>query len=218
MRSRAKFLGSLAILLIGTLTLMAGCGPRTGVQRAERTTTSMEEVENQIQEMVTQIDATNASLQELMSPQEVGLREAFDQYTRNVSQMERLGQRWTDQTGEMKARGQQYFTEWEQQGRTYTNPQVRELSEQRRNELRRTFNQISESYIGVRGALETYLADLRDIRTYLSNDLTPQGVQNITPVAQRTIQDGERFKQEVQPAREAINRARTQMAPGGMQQ
>ncbi len=208
----------LVLLLIAAMAFLSGCSRATGVKRAERTTTSMDEVEKQIRQTTEQINVTSASLRELTASNQPDLKAKFQEYSKNVEQMQSVGQGAIRQIEQMQMRGQEYFREWAQEGKTYANPQIRQLSAERRAELTQTFAQISQAYTGVRGSLRTYMDNLQDIRTYLSNDLTPAGVQNVSPVAQKTLQQGEQVQQSFQPVLEAINRARMQMAGGGMQQ
>ena len=104
--------------------------------------------------------------------------------------------------------------EWDQQDNKYTNPQIQSLSEQRRTELRETYSQISASSVGVKGALDMYVADIKEIEKYLAYDLTPKGIEAIAPVAQRTKQDGEKLKEVIRPVQAAIQRTKIEMAPG----
>jgi hypothetical protein len=151
-----------------------------------------------------------------MNPGQTDIQNAFKAYTRNVEKMETIGKQLEDHSQKMTARGNNYFAEWEKQGATYTNPQIRELSEQRRLELRETYMKVPQASVGVRGTMNAYLADIRDIQKYLSNDLTPQGVQAIKPIAERAVKDGENLRESVRPVLAAIERARTELAQGGM--
>lgn len=193
---------------------MTGCAT-TGVERATKTTNTMQTVESEYRQVGLQVDATNASLQELVSPNQTDIKKAFEKYQTNVTRMEKLGKKLDKDSADMRAQGQKYFAEWENQDTGYTNPQIRQLSDERRLELREVFAQIPEASVGVKGALHAYIANVGEIRNYLSNDLTPKGVDAITPVARKAVQDGEDLKASVQPVLAAIDRARSAMAQGG---
>jgi hypothetical protein len=204
-------LGGALILLVGLA--MSGCAT-TGTERASRTTNTMQTVENDYRQVALQVNETNASLQELISPEQTNLKRALDRYNNNVSRMDRLGNRLDRDSADMMAKGEDYFGEWAKQGSTYTDPQIQQLSEERRRQLREAFAQIPEASTGVRDSLHVYLQDLREIRAYLSNDLTPSGVTGVTPVARRAVQEGEDVKTSVRPVLAAIDHARTEMAQG----
>ena len=100
------------------------------------------------------------------------------------------------------------------QGNTYTNPRIQALSEQRRADLTAVFANIAESSVGVKGALKAYMSDLRQIRTYLSTDLTPKGIESITPTVQQAIVDGDNLKEAIKPVLSSMDDARGELAQG----
>lgn len=201
-------------LLLGVLLLVSGCAT-TGSGRAEKTTAKMEVVENEIKQAVVQVDATGASLEKLITPGLSDTKAAFTTYADNVVKMERLGGKLIKHTDEMSIRGKDYFAEWEKQGTTYSNPQIRELSEQRRSDLNTEYRKIAESSIGVKGWFVAYLRDIQEIKVFLSTDLTDKGIKSITPVAQKAISDGANLKNSVVPVLSAIETAKSEMAQGG---
>jgi len=203
--------GSALIFLAGLG--LSGCAT-TGTERAAKTNNTMQTVENDYRQVSLQVNETNASLQELISPEQTDMKRALERYSNNVSRMEKLGDRVDRDSADIKAKGEDYFGEWAKEGTNYRDPQIRQLSEERRSQLREAFAQIPEASTGVRDNMHVYLQDLREITAYLSNDLTPSGVAGVTPVATRTLQEGEDVKTSVRPVLAAINHARTEMAQG----
>lgn len=210
-RFNSKFL--LATLWTGMVFGLIGCAT-SGSERAEETTTKMESVDSDLKQVVTQIDAVENSLQNLIRPEQADMKASFAEYSKNVEEMKTLGEKLVKHTNEMSARGKDYFDEWRQQGNTYTNPQIRTLSEQRMASLNTVFRRISDSSIGVKGAFSAYMNDIDEIQTFLSTDLTEKGVASITPVAQKAISDGASLKGAIHPVLSAIDSARTEMAQG----
>lgn len=199
-------------VLLGAAALVAACAT-TGSDRASRTTTSIEAVDADYKQASEQIDATNASLQALMKPGQEDIKSAYRAYAADVRATEKVAKQLYFHTDQMTARRDAYFTEWE---RSYTNPEIRELSERRRIEMRAVYAQIPEASVGVRGALETYVIDIREIEMYLSNDLTPQGIQAIRPVSQRAVKDGETVKESIRHVLIAFDRVKGEMTEGRM--
>jgi Protein of unknown function (DUF2959) len=198
-------------VLLGAITCLTGCAT-TGMDRATKTTNSMQTVEGDYKQASVQIDVTRASMEDLVKPDQPNMKKAYDAYAENVKKMEKLGKRLDTHTEKMTSRGNEYFAEWEG---SYTNPEIRELSERRRIEMRAVYAQIPEASIGVKGALKSYLTDIGEIQKYLSNDLTPQGINAIRPVAQRAVQDGDNLKETIKPVLTAIDRVKYEMAQGG---
>ncbi|MEZ4550043.1 MAG: hypothetical protein R2860_10665 [Desulfobacterales bacterium] len=115
----------------------------------------------------------------------------------------------------MKARGKDYFEEWQTEGSKYKNPRIQELSEQRRMALADIYGQIPLNSIGVKEAFRAYLSDVTEIQTYLSNDLTSKGVEAIAPMARRASMDGDNLKYAIKDLEMAIEQARAEMTQGG---
>lgn len=213
MTFQIKALSVLFTLLTGILLILSGC-TTTGSDRAEKTTTKMEIVDHDIKQAVVQIDATGASLEDLIKPGQPDTKAAFKAYSDNVDKMAKIGEKLIKHTDEMSARGRDYFDEWNKRGDAYTNPQIREISEKRSAELNAIFRKISESSIGVKGAFIAYMSDNKEIQSFLANDLTPKGIESITHVAQKAIADGTNLKNAVIPVSSALDDARSEMAQG----
>ncbi|MDO8723335.1 MAG: DUF2959 family protein [Syntrophales bacterium] len=214
MKIKTKPAALFTTLLFGAIAFMGGCAT-TGMERSASTSTSMKTVESDIRQAAAQVDATGASLNELINPDQAKVKKAFDKYSDNVAKMEQMGKRLLKHTDEMSTRGKEYFEEWDKQGNTYKNPQIRELSEQRRADLGAIYAQIPVASVGVKGAFNAYLSDIKEIQKYLSNDLTPKGIESIAPVAQKAVSDGALLKEAVTPVLAAIDRVRAELATGG---
>jgi hypothetical protein len=200
------------LVLLGAITCLTGCAT-TGVDRATKPTNSLQTVEDDYKQTSEQIDTTRASLENLIKPDLTDMKSAYDAYAKNVMEMEKLGKQLDMHTEKMRARGNEYFAESES---SYTNPEIRELSEWPRIEMRESYAKIPEASIGVKGTLKFYFSYIKDIQKYLSNDLTPQGCFAIRPIAQRAVMDGDSLKEMVKHVLTAIDRVKPKMAQGGM--
>jgi len=199
------------IALLGVLSFLTACAT-TGSERATETTNSMQAVEGNYKQASVQIDTTNAWLEDLIKPGQADMKKAYNGYAGSVEKMEKLGKQLEMHTEQMRTRGKEYFAEWEG---TYTNPEIRELSERRRVETRELYAKIPEASIGVLGALKSYLTDIGEIRLYLSNDLTPQGIETIRPIARRAVRNGDNLRETIRPVLTAIDRVKAGMVQGG---
>lgn len=204
--------------LIATLAVAAislsGCA-LTGIERSEKASTSMEAVQSDIKLIVVQMNATNASLGELTRVGQPDVKKAFDLYSDNVSKLADLEEDFSKNADEMKARGIDYFEEWQKEGDKYKNPRIQELSEQRRMELSEIYDQIALNSVGVEEAFRSYVSDATEIQTYLSNDLTSKGVESIAPLSGRVATRGDNLNAAIQKLEAAIERAGAEMSQSG---
>lgn len=213
MKYRYHSFALFAALLLGTSMLLGGCAT-TGMDRSVKTSNSIKEVDTEIRKMVVQVDATGASLDALVQPGQTDLKKSFDKYTDEVARLDNEGQRLLKRIEEMKDRKNEYFAEWEKQGDTFVNPEIRSLSEERRTRLMETYAQVPAASVGIKGAYHSYLADLKEIQQYLSNDLTPKGIEGITPVARKSVQDREALKSSMNPLLAALDEIQAELYSG----
>lgn len=209
-QSVVLFFTMLIVAVIG----LAGCDS-TGRQRSKEATTTMQTMENDIRLVAVQLDATGASLEELMRPGQSDVKKAFNLYTDNILKIEKMEKDFAKHADEMKARGKDYFEEWQKEGDKYKNPQIQELSEQRRIELGEIYGRIAENSIGVKDAFKAYVSDAKEIQNYLSNDLTSKGIEAIVAISGKVVSNGENLKYAIKNVQTAIERARAEMSQSG---
>ena len=214
MKQAFQSIAYLSTIFIVAAAGLAGCDS-TGSQRSKAATTTMQSMENSINLVALQLDATGASLDELMRPGQSDVKKAFNSYTDNISKIEKMEKDFAKHADEMKARGKDYFEEWQKEGDKYKNQQIQELSDQRRSDLGEIYGRIAENSVGVREAFAKYVSDSKEIQNYLSNDLTPKGIEAIATLSKRVVDNGENLRNAIKNVQSAIVRAREEMAQSG---
>jgi uncharacterized protein YhaN len=213
MKFRTYSLACCTLVMLGSTTFLGGCAT-TGMDRSVKASNSMQDEDKEIRKLIVQIDVTGTSLDNLMLAGAPDLKKPFDSYSKNLAKLDSEGKRTIKRMDEMKARSRDYFGEWEKQGDTYSNPQIRELSDERRSHLAAVYAQVPEAGMGIKGAYHAYLTDLKEIQLYLSNDLTTKGQQTIAPVANKTIQDREALKASLVPLLAALDAINAELYSG----
>lgn len=170
---------------------------------------------NDIQEASRQLDATGTSLDELMRQGQTDVKQAFESYKGNVEKMETMEKKFVKHAEQMEAQGNNYFEEWKKEGSEYKNPQIQQLSDQRRAELGEIYDKIAENSIGVDEAFKAYVSDVKEIQTFLSNDLTTKGIFTIGPTSEKVVSDGDNLKYAIQKLQIAIQDVRAEMSQSG---
>ena len=214
MKPTRQSVAYLSSILIVAVIGLAGCDS-TGRERSKEATTTMQSMENNINLVALQLDATGASLDELMRPGQSDVKKAFNSYTDNISKIEKMEKDFAKHADEMKARGKDYFEEWQKEGDKYKNQQIQELSDQRRSELGEIYGRIAENSVGVTEAFKKYVSDSKEIQNYLSNDLTPKGIEAIAALSRRVVDNGENLRNAIKNVQTAIVRAREEMSQSG---
>ena len=210
MKLRNHSLAFFTTVLLATAAFLSGCAT-TGMDRSVKTSNSIQHVDTEIKEMIVQIDATAASLDSLVLGGKADPKKAFNSYSKNVSKFEKEGKQVVKRLDEMKLNSRAYFEEWAKEGETFSNAEIRELSEERRSKLAAVYAQVPEAGAGVKGSYNAYLTELKEIQKYLSNDLTPKGIEGITPVAQKSVQNLEQLKASLKPVIAALDEIKAEL-------
>lgn len=213
MKCRNHSLAFLTMCLLATSTFLGGC-TTTGMDRSVKTSNSIQEVDNEIRKMVVQIDVTGTALDSLVLAREPDLKKPFNTYSESLEKLDKEGKKVLKRLDEMKEQSTAYFAEWEKQGDAFTNPQIRELSAERRSALAELYAQVPKAGSGIRGSYHAYLTDLKEIQLYLSNDLTAKGIEGITPVAQKSVEDREALKSSLTPLLSALDEINSSLYSG----
>lgn len=204
MNYRNRSLACFTLLLLGTAGFLGGCAT-TGMDRSVKTSSSIQEVDSEIRKMVVNLNTTAASLDSLFLANQPDLKKSFDTYSNDLKDLDQQGERVIKRVDDMRESSTAYFAEWEKQGDTYTNPQIRQLSEERREKLAAIYAQVPAAGAGIEANYLVYLTDLKEIQQYLSNDLTVGGVNAISPVAKKSVQDLDALKASVRPVIYALD-------------
>jgi hypothetical protein len=206
---------TLLLVCLVTVFTVAACST-TGMQRSEEVQSTMQTVDNDIKLIIVQLDAIGASLDELIKPGQADVKKAFELYSRNVSKIEKMERNFAKHAAEMEASGKTYFAEWDKGGQKYDNPEIQKRSDERRAALGLIYDKIAQNNIGVKEAFRTYVSDVSEIETFLSNDLTSLGVDSISPIANKAVNNGRHLRSELSSLQIAIEDARAEMTQSGM--
>jgi F0F1-type ATP synthase membrane subunit b/b' len=95
----------------------------------------------------------------------------------------------------MKARGKQYFDQWEKDLAGVNDPEIRKLAEERRAKLQAAFGNIKTSMEPARDQFNAWLANLKDLQKYLSQDLTIGGIDAAKELIGKSKKEGAEVQQ-----------------------
>lgn len=199
---------------IAGLIMTAGC-QSTGMERSDDTRTSLQTMDDDITSAILQLDATGAALGEILRPGQPDLKNALQTFSDNVAQIVATENKFARHADELTARGTDYFEEWQREGTEYNNPEIQQLSNQRRSILGDVYSRISIQSNSIKDTFKTYAQDVKEIQRFLSNDLSSKGVTAIAPISRRVIIEGDSLKNAMHDVQGIIQSARNEMAQSG---
>ncbi|MDZ7755789.1 hypothetical protein [Rhodohalobacter sp.] len=206
--------GLAALMLLLTFTV-AACST-TGMMRSEDVQSSLEKVDNDIKSSVVQVNAIGTSLDELTRPGQADVKRAFELFSDNVSEIKKMQNDFSKHADEMSSNIKTYLDAWDKNNNQYENPELQQSSDERREALGRTYDEIARNNIGVKEAFRSFVSDVTQIEAYLSNDLTTKGITSITSLVDKTLRNGDRLKNELENLQSAVENARAEMTQSGV--
>ena len=210
MKNSIKPVNTILLLCLSVVFAVTACST-TGMQRSENVQSTMQTVDNDIKEIVVQLDAIGASLDELTKPGQADLRKAFDLFSDNASGIKKMERDFSKHASQMEDAGKVYFEEWDKDSQKYDNPDIQRRSNERRETLGQTYDKIAQNNVGVKEAFQNYVSDINEIDRFLSNDLTRDGIDSISTISDNVVNNGTHLKNELQSLQNAIEDARKEM-------
>jgi hypothetical protein len=181
---------SLAATIVAGTALMTGCGTTAGYKQADKTGAGATEFREEIINGKKAIDNTMTALGQVAATANKNPRAAFEQFSKSLANLESAAEKARKRGAEMKAQGQAYFAQWEKQMNEVKNPEIKHLAMQQKAKLQATFDNIKKYTEPLKAQFDPWLSDLKDLRTYLSNDLTVTGVDAAKGLFTKTQAEG----------------------------
>ncbi len=147
-----------------------------GYKLADKTGASIAEFRDEIVNVKKEVDATMKALDQIVTTAASDPRKAFKEFDKAVPRVDDAAKKAKKRAEDMRERGQAYFKDWEKELAAVNNPEIRKLAEERKAKLETTFASIKAVMEPARDQFTTWLADLKDLQKYLSNDLTIGGI------------------------------------------
>ena len=162
------------------------------------------------------VDDTVKSLDLVAATADTNPREAFAAFSKSLSNLESTSAKAKKEAQEMKEKGQAYFANWEKQLADIKNPEIRNLAVQQKAKLQSSFDSIKTVAAPLKEQFDPWLSDLRDLRTYLSNDLTISGVNAAKPLFTKTQAEGLEVQKSVNALVAELNTVAATLTPAAV--
>lgn len=177
------------IALTAIVALMAGGCASSGYKKAGRTSTSLQKAAQDIDKSNAQLDVVLAGLSDLVSNPDADIRPQFKKCDSEMSKLESLAKKVSDDAAAMQSQGSAYFQQWDEELAKIQSEDIRSRSAERKSTVAAHFDRVRISYGQAKTAFEPLLSDLKDIRTALATDLTTEGLASVKSVVNKANQD-----------------------------
>jgi hypothetical protein len=203
--------GALGVFLAALLCV--GCA-ETGFQRSTGIADTMAKQTQVLHEAKPQVDAMLASLNDLTRVQG-DLRPAFKKFSETLDDTEKIAARARKTTETIREKEAEYFAEWQKQAADIQNPQIKAATQARQAEVKAKLASLGQSGKVAGDAYDPFIANMKDVRTYLSNDLTPEGIKKIEPTIEKARRDGAALQKALDDFNRASESVQASLRPTG---
>ena len=197
MKRTAQITAWAALTITAAQLFTAANASAAGYKQADKTGASIAEFRDEIVNIKKQVDAAMAALDKVVTTAATDPRKAFNEFDKSVPRVDDAAKKAKKRAEDMKARGQAYFKDWEKELAALNNPEIRKLAEERKAKLQATFDSIRGFMQPVRDEFNTWQSDLKDLQTYLRNDLTIAGVDAAKELIGKTKTGGQSVQQNL---------------------
>ncbi len=186
-----------ALITVAAPLFTATPASAAGYKMADKVGASIAEFRDEIVTIKKEVDNTMAALDKIVTTAATDPRNAFKDFDKAVPQIDDAAKKAKKRGEDIKARGQAYFKAWEKELASVNNADIRKLAEERKAKLQATFDSIRTSMEPVRDQFNTWLADLKDLQKYLSNDLTIGGIDAAKELIGKAKTEGQGVQQSL---------------------
>ena len=199
---------------LGLVALVAAGCATTGFDRSTNIAETMAKQVEGMRQAKPQVDAMLASLEGLTRAQG-DMRPAFKQFSETLNDTEKTAAQARKSQQTIREKEAEYFAEWQRQATEIANPQIKAATQARQAEVKSTLASLSQTGKAAGDAYNPFISNMKDIRTYLSNDLTPAGVKRLEPTIEKARRDGATLQKALDDFNRASERVQATLKPVG---
>lgn len=194
---------------LAVAALLAGACQSSGYRRVDATSTRLDQMRTSLDQLEGDLTRTADSLGVVVASADSGPEKAFSRFKKDVKTVEGSYERARTRLGEAEQEASKLFDTWTQNASLISDPDLRALSEQRRDELKAALDSVVARMQAAVSEMEDFVSTSRDLVTYLDQDLTSEGV--------RALADKSRVHSEraasITALFDAVEQAAAQAAP-----
>jgi hypothetical protein len=202
------------LMVLAGLVILGGCNTNKASTPSGPTTPGMGAAQTSalLGEAGARVDDANARLGALLSG--TSLPENFQYFTRSIDQLQSTAESVRESAVGMRARADEHAAAWEKELTRVSSPEARSVSDARRAAFTQRFDEVRAALLTTKDQYDDYLAQLKDIRIMLRNDLTREGVAETRPVIESAIASGRELRKSIRHDEDLIDQTRIAITSG----
>lgn len=193
----------------GLPVVVAGCST-TSAQRLDSTTSTMGDIQSDLDKGEAQLDTLLASMQALESGTDTD--ENYRAFKRAAEHLKSTADRIRARRVSLEARAAEHVARWQSESARLSGERAQNISEDRREQFENSVGSVSEELDELRAAYDPFLTKLNDLQVVLANDLTRRGIERTAPLRAGLRDMAEELRERSESTRQALREAREDFA------
>jgi uncharacterized protein YukE len=198
------------------ILVAVGCGTPSGTEGADRASAAGDSV-SRFKDELARTDASIgkavAALDDISRNIATDARPALNAFAQAVSELDTQAAALGSAIGDMNSKMAAYLDAWEKEAGSIVNPELRLRAMDRRKDVRESMAKIEAVLKEARPPLLDHRTQLHDVRTYLSNDLTPKGLAVVKDVQAKARENAGKVRTLLKPVGEQAARVALEISP-----
>jgi hypothetical protein len=200
-------MGGVLVLALSTV----GCST-SGFMKGENTSASMEDTKHELTRAHGQISRALGSVDALVAATQTEPKKAFKEFKHEIGTTDYFARRVGERADEMRANSHAYFAAWDLELAQIQNAEIKQASQDRRQQTAMNYAAIQDSMVGARDAYIPFIKDLRDLERYFNQDLSWDGAQAAAPLLKTARQNGVVVQQHIGQVIRELEKAASSLA------
>jgi DNA repair exonuclease SbcCD ATPase subunit len=170
---------TLSLSVAVALAALAACSSTQGHGRAGAAADQMMQLSTSVSETSVQMAKTASSLEQVAKQAKTDPKPYYDIFAKELDRLETSLKSTSDQRAALGKAGQDWMAEWDKQIAAIQDQELRKDAADRRDELQKKFEEAKMKAEKGHADLQAIIARMKDLRSYLSADLTPDGIDRV---------------------------------------
>lgn len=168
-------LGAMGAALCLAALALSGC-ETAGHDKADTTAATMDTLRGSLATLKDKSAAAAAAASNVVDKANTDPKTAFAAFQGELKNYESARADVVDHQKELKSREADFFSSWEKQTATITDPDVKQKSIERRTKLQKSIESVDKSIEAASNETTPFSAMMKNLELYWSNDLTSAGI------------------------------------------
>ena len=187
----------------------------TAPEKAEKVAERMLKSKKAIEAATAQIDATLRSMNSMASAKSSEIVALYGDFSHNVDDLESMAKKAKSAAEKARDQREAYLKKWASSQDKIQNEQLKAASKARRDELMPKIDALKQAFTSVQETFAPFMQGLKDLKIFLGNDLSEQGIVTASSLMSQCNADGEKLQSDVSTAMATYEQLAMSLTPGG---